>query len=166
MHCFRVVLDSGGEYVPVSPKYELVADAIEHYDHLAPGLHACVTEPFELFVSEYIDVEGLEYVIRDFNEMDMAGLRSRRGDKYYTVVGLYADNQQPWATAVNAESPEEAVGKAVHEMMLTNDWGTADGIRVAEVLEDDCRCTGVTQVVMPGQEALDPVAPAGAGAPC
>ncbi len=165
MHCFRVVLDPGGECVPVSPKHEHLADAIEHYDHLAPGLHACVTEPFEIFVSEYIDVEGLEYAIRDFIETDMAGLRRRRTTHSYTVVGFYADNQQPWATTVDAGSPEQAAGNAVREMMLTNDWDTPDDIRVIEVLEGDCRGTGVILEVMAGQDALDGIE-AKAGVPC
>ena len=166
MHCFRVVLDSGGECVPVSPKYERLADAIKHYDHLSPGLHACLHEGFEVFVSEYIDIEGHEYAFRDFNEEEMSVLRRRGIDNRYTVVGFYADNQQPWAATVDASSPQKAAAEVVREMMCTNEWDTADDIHVIEVLEGDCRCTGVMQAVMAGQEVLDSVAPVGAGVPC
>ena len=52
----------------------------------------------------------------------------------YTVVGIYADNNQPYATDVSAENPDGAI-EALRYIL---EPGTE--LRVAAVLEGDCKC--------------------------
>lgn len=71
MHCFRVVLGTGGECVPVSPRFQDMNAAIEHYDYLTFGLGAMGIEGLTIFISEYNDIDGLEYAVRDFEAAEM-----------------------------------------------------------------------------------------------
>lgn len=41
--------------------------------------------------------------------------------KKYTVIGIYEDNHQPWATFVKAKSPIEAASFGVEDMIKLNE---------------------------------------------
>jgi hypothetical protein len=55
--------------------------------------------------------------------------------KKYTVVGFYADNQQPWITFVEAASPKIAARKGIRQLYDNGSCGAAlEDIFVVEVL--------------------------------
>jgi hypothetical protein len=51
----------------------------------------------------------------------------------YTVLGLYADNQQPWTTHVSAKDPTAAAIKGIKEMEKSYDADIND-LFVVEVV--------------------------------
>ena len=54
-------------------------------------------------------------------------------NKPYTVLGLYADNQQPWTTHVTAKDPTAAAIKGIREMEESYDADVND-LFVVEVV--------------------------------
>jgi len=55
--------------------------------------------------------------------------------KKYTVVGFYADNQQPWISFVEAVSPKVAARKGIRQLYDNGSCGAAlEDIFVVEVL--------------------------------
>lgn len=56
--------------------------------------------------------------------------------KPYTVVGFYADNQQPWVTFVEAGHPKAAAKKGVTQLYDNGSYGVElEDIFVVEVFE-------------------------------
>ena len=52
--------------------------------------------------------------------------------KAHTVIGLYADNQQPWIEHVSSENPRQAAIDAITKLSVEYD---CDDMYVVEVLE-------------------------------
>jgi hypothetical protein len=68
----------------------------------------------------------------------------------FTVVGYYDDNGQTVSWHVHANSPEDAAIKAVHLMLVANEWEDeeADNIVICEVFEGHLNgCFGNDQTV-------------------
>lgn len=58
--------------------------------------------------------------------------------KSYTVVGIYADNQQPWMTRVESTSPRNAAIKGIETVYDDGKNGPElEDILVVEVIEGD-----------------------------
>ena len=56
--------------------------------------------------------------------------------KHYTVIGIYADNQQPWGNIVKADTPLEAAIKAVIDLYDDGKCGgELEDMFVVDVLE-------------------------------
>jgi hypothetical protein len=54
--------------------------------------------------------------------------------KPYTVIGLYADNQQPWMEHVSATTPKKAALKGIKVMVDKNE-AEKDDLFVVDVIE-------------------------------
>ena len=74
----------------------------------------------------------------------------------YTVIGFYTDNDQVWATAVEAKEPQTAARKAVIEMLKTNGWGhdMAHTLRVVEVMQGKPKFAFKNENLVDGSEIL------------
>ena len=55
--------------------------------------------------------------------------------KPYTVVGIYADNQQPWMEHVMANNPKAAAIKGINQLSKSDDQPDPDDLYVVEVIE-------------------------------
>jgi hypothetical protein len=53
----------------------------------------------------------------------------------YTVIGIYADNQQPWIQHVQATTPTHAALKGIKDLSNSDDKPDVNNIYVVEVIE-------------------------------
>lgn len=49
-------------------------------------------------------------------------MAAKKHDKDWTVIGLYADNNQIWASPAKGDTPQGAARDAAHRMLKLNEW--------------------------------------------
>lgn len=54
--------------------------------------------------------------------------------RYYTVIGIYADNNQPWVGYACATNARQAAIKAAENVLKEQEWADEDQIKVVEVI--------------------------------
>jgi len=62
---------------------------------------------------------------------------SPRGVRKYTIIGLWADNSQPWLEFTEGTSPERALRDALQDLRQEHDWDeeTLKDLFIVEIVE-------------------------------